>query len=43
MDLIFILLIAAGALSLGGVGGYLVFRYVLTGKYKEMMATAEKS
>ena len=42
MDLIFVLLIAAGALTLGGVGGYLVFRYVLTGKYKEMMATAEK-
>jgi ribonuclease Y len=42
MDLIFVLLIAAGALALGGVGGYLVFRYVLTGKYKEMMATAEK-
>ena len=42
MDLIFVLLIAAGALALGGVGGYLIFRYVLTGKYKEMMANAEK-
>jgi len=42
MDLIFVLLIAAGALVLGGVGGYLVFRYVLTGKYKEMVDTAEK-
>ena len=28
MDLIFVLLITAGALVLGGVGGYLVFRYV---------------
>ena len=27
MDLIFVLLIAAGALALGGVCGYLVFRY----------------
>jgi ribonuclease Y len=42
MDLIFVLLIAAGALALGGVGGYLMFRYVLTGKYKEMMDTAQK-
>ena len=42
MDLIFVLLIAAGALALGGVCGYLVFRYVLKGKYKEMMDTAEK-
>ena len=42
MDLIFVLLIAAGALALVGVGGYLMFRYVLTGKYKEMMETAHK-
>ena len=42
MDLIFVLLIAAGALALGGVGGYLVFRYVLKGKYKEIVDTAEK-
>ena len=42
MDLIFVLLIAAGALALGGVCGYLVFRYVLKGTYKEMIETAEK-
>ena len=36
------LLIAAGALALGGVCGYLVFRYVLKGKYKEMVDAAEK-
>ena len=42
MDLIFVLLIAAGALALGGVCGYLIFRYVLKGKYKEMIETAEK-
>jgi len=42
MDLIFVLLIAAGALALGGVCGYLIFRYVLKGKYREMMDTATK-
>ena len=42
MDLIFVLLIAAGALALGGVCGYLIFRYVLKGKYKEMVDTATK-
>ena len=42
MDLIFVLLIAAGALALGGVGGYLIFRYVIKGKYKEMIETATK-
>jgi ribonuclease Y len=42
MDLIFVLLIAAGALALGGVGGYLIFRYVLKGKYKDMVETATK-
>ena len=36
------LLIAAGALALGGVCGYLVFRYVLKGKYNEMIDTATK-
>ena len=42
MDLIITLLIAAGALVLGGVGGYLVFRYVIKGKYNEMIDAAEK-
>ncbi|MBQ1669324.1 MAG: ribonuclease Y [Prevotella sp.] len=42
MDLIFVLLIAAGALALGGVGGYLIFRYVLKGKYREMIDSATK-
>ena len=31
------IIIGAAALVIGGVGGYLVFRYVLTGKYNEMM------
>jgi len=42
MDLIFVLLIAAGALVLGCVGGYLIFRFVLKGKYNEMIDAAEK-
>ena len=42
MDLIFVLLIAAGALALGGVGGYLIFRYVLTRIYKERLEAADK-
>ena len=42
MDLILVLLIAAGAFVLGGVGGYLIYRYVLKGKYNEMLDTAEK-
>ena len=42
MDLIITLLIAAGALVLGGVGGYLVFCYVIKGKYNEMIDAAEK-
>ena len=42
MDLIFVLLIAAGALALGGVGGFLIFRYVLKGKYREMIDSATK-
>ena len=42
MDIIIVLLITAGALALGGVCGYLVFRYVLKGKYNEMIDTATK-
>ena len=34
--------ILIAALVLGGVAGYLIYQYVLTGKYKERMATAEK-
>ena len=35
-------IIAVAALVVGGVIGYFVFRYVITGKYNEMVATAEK-
>ena len=40
--MILTIIIAAATLILGGVGGYLFFKYVLKGKYKEMMATVEK-
>ena len=36
------IIITAIALILGGVGGYLIFRYVLKGKYNEMVEAAEK-
>lgn len=35
-------IIAIGALIVGGICGYLVFRYVLKGKYKEMLVAADK-
>jgi len=37
-----VIIIAVASLVIGGVCGYLVFRYVLKGKYKEMMDVAEK-
>ena len=36
------IIIAVAALILGGIGGYLVFRYVLKGKYNEMVEAANK-
>ena len=36
------IIISAAALILGGIGGYLVFRYVLKGKYNEMLEAAKK-
>ena len=36
------LIVAAAALLLGGVCGYLVFRYVIKGKYNELIGAAEK-
>ena len=35
-------IIAVAALIVGGVIGYFIFRYVIKGKYNEMVATAEK-
>ena len=40
--MIAILITAAVALVLGGLIGYALFRYVITGKYKEMIAAAAK-
>ena len=36
------IIVAVVALVLGGLAGYFVFRYVITGKYKEMICAAEK-
>ena len=36
------IVIAAVALVVGGLAGYFIFRYVITGKYKEMVSAAEK-
>lgn len=36
------IIVAVVALVLGGLAGYFVFRYILTGKYKEMVSAAEK-
>ena len=36
------LAIAVVALSIGGLGGYYIFRYVINGKYKALMDTAQK-
>ena len=35
-------IIAAAAFIIGGLGGYLVFRYILKGKYNEMLEAAAK-
>lgn len=37
-----VLIVAAVALVIGVLGGYAFFRYVLTGKYKEMIEAAGK-
>lgn len=36
------MIISAATLVLGGIGGYLIFRYVLKGKYNEMVEAAKK-
>jgi len=41
MDLL-TLIIGLAALVIGGLAGYGVFRYVLKGKYNEMIAAADK-
>ena len=37
-----IIITAVVALILGGLCGYFIFRYVLKGKYKEIVSAAEK-
>lgn len=36
------IIIAVVALVLGGLCGYFIFRYVLTGKYNEMISDSSK-
>ena len=36
------IIIAVVAFVLGGLCGYFIFRYVLTGKYNEMISAAQK-
>jgi ribonuclease Y len=40
--MVLIIIIAAAALLVGGICGYLIFRYVIKGKYNEMVSAAEK-
>lgn len=40
--MILTIIIAVAALLIGGFGGYFIFRYVIKGKYNEMIAAAEK-
>ena len=42
MDIIVAIIAIAAALIIGGLCGYLIFRYVLKGKYNEMISTATK-
>ena len=36
------IVVAVVALVIGGLAGYFIFRYVITGKYKGMISAAEK-
>jgi ribonuclease Y len=40
--ILLVIIVAAGSLVLGGFVGYLIFRYMLTGKYKEKIDEAQK-
>ena len=42
MNIIVAIIAIAAALILGGVGGFLIFRFVIKGKYNEMMSAANK-
>ena len=43
MSTLISIIIAVAALIIGGVAGYAIFRYVLTGKYNESIKAAEYS
>ena len=36
------IIVAIACLIVGGAVGYMIFRYVINGKYKEMVSAAEK-
>lgn len=36
------IIVAVVALAIGGIAGYSIFRYIATGKYKELLAAADK-
>ena len=40
--MIAIVIAVVAALIVGAIGGYLIFRYVATGKYNELIETANK-
>ncbi len=40
--MIILLIVAIAALLIGGLCGFMIFRHVINGKYKEMVAAAEK-
>ena len=42
MEYIATVIISVVALIVGGIAGYLIFRYILKGKYNEMIAAADK-
>ncbi|MBR5688126.1 MAG: ribonuclease Y [Prevotella sp.] len=42
MPIIISIIVAAATLVIGGLAGYMIFRYVLKGKYNESIAAAEK-
>ena len=42
MNIIVAIIAIVAALVLGGAGGFLIFRYVMTGKYRETVNAAKK-
>ena len=42
MDITFGIILIAAALIVGGFCGFMIFRFVVKGKYNEIIGTAEK-